>query len=534
MDGIINVYKEKGMSSFDVTYKLRSILSERKIGHTGTLDPMAEGVLVVCAGKATKLVDSIAAGEKVYEAEMLLGLETDSEDITGEVLKSVSTEELREEDIREAVLSMVGDCEQIPPMYSAKKQNGKRLYELARKGQVVERKPSRISIYEIQINSIELPRVRFTVRCSKGTYVRTLCADIGRKLGCGAVMSKLKRTRVGSFSVEKSYTLSELEKLKEQDALWTAVKPPIYIPEDTVVCFGKFDGGHCGHQLIFEKLKELGRKKGLKTALLTFSQNPDVVVRGENKPSISTAPEHLSRLKTQRFDYIFEFPMTKETMRLPAEDFLREVLIGEMRAKAIVVGTDCSFGYKAKGNADTLREQEEKLGYELHVVEKMRVRDSDGVLKEISSTLIKEKISAGEMELANEWLGRTFSIAGVVRYGKQIGSTVLDFPTANLDPTPGKVIPALGVYVSRVFIDSKLYWGMTNVGKNPTVSEGNPLNIETYVLDFEGNLYGKKIRVDFVHRIREEKKFASMEELKTQMEEDRRFVEKYIDERGRL
>ncbi len=548
MDGIINVYKEKGMTSFDVTFKLRSILSEKKIGHAGTLDPMAEGVLVVCAGKATKLVDNISIGEKEYEAEMVLGIETDTEDITGEILKKNEVL-ISESEIREVLNSMIGECDQIPPMYSAKKQNGKRLYELARKGQVVERKANHIQIYDIKIHEIrfpnseegavsqekeelfhDLPRVRFTVRCSKGTYVRTICADAGKKLGCGAAMSSLKRTKVGAFTLEKSFHISELQELKESGNLWTAVMPPIYVPEDTAVAFGKFDGGHRGHQLIFEKLFEVAKKNNLKTAVLTFSQNPDNVVKGENRPGISTNQEHLSRLKTWGFDYIFEFPMTKETMRIPADVFLKEVLIDEMRARAIVAGTDCSFGYKAQGNVALLEKYEEDYNYSLHIVEKMTVKDSDGSLREISSTLIKEKIQSGEMDLVHDWLGRYFSIAGVVVHGKQLGGPVLSFPTANINPTNGKVIPAVGVYVTRVFIDSSLYWGMTNVGNNPTVSVENPVNIETHVLDYTEDLYGKKIRVDFLHRIRGQKKFDSMEDLREQLLKDRETVREFASE----
>lgn len=527
MDGIINVYKERGMSSFDVCYKLRSILSEKKIGHTGTLDPMAEGVLVVCAGKATKLVDSISGGEKLYETELLLGLETDSEDTSGNVLKTASTDGISEAELREAILSMQGEYWQTPPMYSAKKQNGKRLYEMARKGQVVERSPSLISIYEIEILKIAIPRARLRIRCSKGTYIRTLCADIGKKLGCGAAMAELKRFGVGGFSVEKSLKLSELESLKAEGRLHLAVKPPVYIPEDTAVCFGKFDGGHRGHQLIFERLFREAKKKGLRTALLTFSQNPDIVVKGEHKPAISTPQEHMSRLKNLGFDYVFEFPMTKETMQITAEEFLREVLVSQMRAREIVVGTDCSFGYRAQGDAMLLSDMQDKLGYRLHVVEKLKIKDSDGSIREISSSLIKEKIALGEMELANKWLGRVFGISGVVVHGRHIGGPVLSFPTVNIYPTEGKAVPAIGVYVSRVLLDGVLYWGMTNVGRNPTISEGNALNIETYILDYEGDAYGKKIRVDFLKRLREEKRFSSIEELREQMLLDRDAVIEY-------
>ena len=183
--GIINVYKEKGFTSHDVVAKLRGIVGQKKIGHTGTLDPDATGVLPVCLGKATKLCDLLTDKNKTYEAVLLLGKTTDTQDITGEVLEEKSTEALTEEKVREAIEGFIGDYEQIPPMYSALKVNGKKLYELAREGKVIERKARPVKILDIQILEIDLPKVRMEVSCSKGTYIRTLCHDIGEKLGCG-------------------------------------------------------------------------------------------------------------------------------------------------------------------------------------------------------------------------------------------------------------------------------------------------------------------------------------------------------------
>ena len=177
--GIINVYKEKGFTSHDVVAKLRGIVGQKKIGHTGTLDPDATGVLPVCLGKATKLCDLLTDKNKTYEAVLLLGKTTDTQDITGEVLEEKSTEALTEEKVREAIEGFIGDYEQIPPMYSALKVNGKKLYELAREGKVIERKARPVKILDIQILEIDFPKVRMEVSCSKGTYIRTLCHDIG-------------------------------------------------------------------------------------------------------------------------------------------------------------------------------------------------------------------------------------------------------------------------------------------------------------------------------------------------------------------
>lgn len=213
--GVINIHKEKGYTSHDVVAKLRGIVGQKKIGHTGTLDPDATGVLPVCLGKATKLCDMLTDKNKTYETVMLLGKVTDTQDISGTVLSETSLDKLDEESVKKAILSFVGDYMQVPPMYSALKVNGKKLYELAREGVEVERKARPVTILEIQIKEINLPRVRMEVSCSKGTYIRTLCHDIGEKLGCGACMEELIRTRVSRFKLEDSLTLSQVQELKE-------------------------------------------------------------------------------------------------------------------------------------------------------------------------------------------------------------------------------------------------------------------------------------------------------------------------------
>ena len=223
--GIINVYKEKGFTSHDVVAKLRGIVGQKKIGHTGTLDPDATGVLPVCLGKATKLCDLLTDKNKTYEAVLLLGKTTDTQDITGEVLEEKSTEALTEEKVREAIEGFIGDYEQIPPMYSALKVNGKKLYELAREGKVIERKARPVKILDIQILEIDLPKVRMEVSCSKGTYIRTLCHDTGEKLGCGGCMESLIRTRVSTFRIEDAKMLDEIETLKQEGKLAELLVP---------------------------------------------------------------------------------------------------------------------------------------------------------------------------------------------------------------------------------------------------------------------------------------------------------------------
>ena len=223
--GIINVYKEKGFTSHDVVAKLRGIAGQKKIGHTGTLDPDAVGVLPVCLGRATKVCDLLTDKDKTYETVLLLGQETDTQDTSGEVLNVGSVEGITEHQVREAIESFIGDYDQIPPMYSALKVNGKKLYELAREGKVIERKSRRVKILGIEILEVNLPRVRMRVECSKGTYIRTLCHDIGQKLGCGGCMEELIRTKVSCFEIGDSLTLSQISELKAEGKLEEILTP---------------------------------------------------------------------------------------------------------------------------------------------------------------------------------------------------------------------------------------------------------------------------------------------------------------------
>jgi tRNA pseudouridine55 synthase len=221
MNGIINVYKERGFTSFDVVAKLRGILREKKIGHTGTLDPDATGVLPVCVGNATKVCELLTDKDKVYEALLHLGITTDTQDASGTVLSEnkEAAQLLSEEEVRQAIESFVGGYDQIPPMYSALKVGGKKLCDLARAGVEVERKPRRVTIFSIDIEKIELPLVKMRVHCSKGTYIRTLCDDIGKKLGVGGCMDELLRTRVSVFAKEDARTLGEIEEYRDRGKL---------------------------------------------------------------------------------------------------------------------------------------------------------------------------------------------------------------------------------------------------------------------------------------------------------------------------
>jgi tRNA pseudouridine55 synthase len=217
MEGILNILKPSGMTSFDVVAYIRK-KTGAKAGHAGTLDPAAAGVLPVCVGKATRLIEYMSEMRKVYRAEMLLGVETDTQDGTGRVVAEHDVN-LSERQIIDAFNGFIGITGQIPPMYSAVKVSGKKLYELARKGITIERKKRKIEVFSINVVDIYRDRVLFDVECSKGTYIRTLCHDIGKRLGCGAHLKFLLRKRVGPFALNDSITLEELREIKEKALL---------------------------------------------------------------------------------------------------------------------------------------------------------------------------------------------------------------------------------------------------------------------------------------------------------------------------
>lgn len=237
VNGIINVYKEAGYTSHDVIARMRGILKQKKIGHTGTLDPQAKGVLPVCLGNATKVSSILTDESKTYEVIGLLGVVTDTQDTFGEMIErnDVKVQKIQ---LIQVIESFIGKYEQIPPMYSAKKVNGKKLYELARKGIAVERKARKVFIHNIEIQDINLTtnEIKLSVDCSKGTYIRTLIHDIGQILGCGACMKELLRTRVGDFTLFTSKTLSQIENISQNNTFDTIlIKVDSLFPEYTKI-----------------------------------------------------------------------------------------------------------------------------------------------------------------------------------------------------------------------------------------------------------------------------------------------------------
>ncbi|CUU46518.1 tRNA pseudouridine55 synthase [Clostridium beijerinckii] len=234
INGVLNIFKNKGMTSFDVVRKIKFLANEKKVGHTGTLDPEATGVLPVCLGKATKTIDYIMNSNKVYEVKFLLGVKTTTYDLEGEILEKNEIDHIKSDEVSEVALSFIGEYDQVPPMYSALKKNGVRLYDLARKGIEVEREARKVRIFNISDLKIELPYVYMKVACSKGTYIRSLCYDIGEKLKVGAAMAELNRSETSIFKQSDSVNIDDLTKENIQDYIMTIEDALSFYPKITV------------------------------------------------------------------------------------------------------------------------------------------------------------------------------------------------------------------------------------------------------------------------------------------------------------
>ena len=298
------------------------------------------------------------------------------------------------------------------------------------------------------------------------------------------------------------------------------------IEEPSVVTIGKFDGLHVGHQKLLSLVCEK-KKDGVKAVVFTFDVPPGAKLSGKGMDTLVTNEERCHMLEEQGIDYLIECPFVPEIMSMEPERFVEEVLVGRLKAKYIVAGTDCGFGHNRRGDYKLLQKLAPIYGYEVDIVEKVQYQGRD-----ISSTYVREEIAKGNMELADFLLGYAYRISGKVEHGNHLGGTKLDMPTANLFPPAHKLLPPNGVYATKTIVDGRRYEGISNIGTKPTVSEGNARGIETFLFDFSGDLYGKNITVELYTFERPEMKFASLDELKIQMHKDMEFGKKFFAEKA--
>lgn len=280
----------------------------------------------------------------------------------------------------------------------------------------------------------------------------------------------------------------------------------------SAVAIGKFDGVHLGHQKLIHKIIEQ-KKEGLLATVFTFDTSAAAFFGGEEK-ELTTVSEKRRIFKELGVDVLIEFPLNRETAATEPEEFVHEYLAAKMHAAYICAGKDLSFGKNGAGNYALLEKYSDRYGYRTELIDKVMV---DG--EEVSSTRVREAVREGRMEDAASMLGTSYSVRGVVEHGKRLGSTI-GMPTANLIPDKDKLLPPYGVYYSRVAVDGILYRGISNVGCKPTVNTEDAANVETYLYDFNGDLYGRDIVVSLLAFRRPEMRFDSVERLKEQMEAD--------------
>ena len=284
------------------------------------------------------------------------------------------------------------------------------------------------------------------------------------------------------------------------------------IEEPTVISLGKFDGIHRGHELLLEQLLKK-KKEGLATVIFTFDIPPKKKLEEEDVKVLTTNEEKMHMFDTFGIDYLIECPFTQEVMSMEPEDFIR-MLVSKLSVKCIVAGEDFCFGHNRRGNYKMLQRYAELLSYEAIILPKMKEDARD-----ISSTYVREEIAAGRIEKANKLLGYSYFVSGIVEHGNRLGRTI-GFPTINIIPPANKLLPDFGVYITKVTIDGESYQGVTNVGCKPTIEGKNPIGIETYILDFNQDVYGKNACVTFLKKIRNECKFPNIEALSEQMRMD--------------
>lgn len=293
--------------------------------------------------------------------------------------------------------------------------------------------------------------------------------------------------------------------------------------EPTVLSLGKFDGLHRGHELLMDYVFKK-KKEGLKAAIFTFDIPPRKNVEHMAAKVLTTNEEKSRLFERIGIDYLIECPFTREVMNMEPELFI-ETIVNQLNVKCMVVGKDFHFGHNRRGDYQMLLQYAPKYGYEVEVVDKMQ---EDG--RDISSTFVREQIVAGNMEKANDLLGYQYFVEGTILHGKKMGKAVLGIPTINLIPPEEKLLPPFGVYISITEWNGKRYPGITNVGCKPTVEGKNPVGVETHIFDFDEDIYGKEVKVSFLSKVREEKKFASLEALKEQMAHDVAVGKQYFRE----
>jgi len=513
-DGYLLIDKPVGWTSFDVVKKVRNTLKVKKVGHTGTLDPFATGLLIILVGSATKQAQTLTDMDKVYIANGMFGTATDTGDITGKVINTDTSANISREDIFAKSDDILNIHIQTPPNYSAIKINGRPAYELARKQIEVQLPPRNIKIYSFELLNFNFPYFTYKVHVSKGTYIRTLTEQIAALFGTVATTVELQRVKIGNFDLKDAITIDDVS--LELVKLLSNIPCP-------VITIGSFDGLHLGHQFVLKETIRIASEHHAPAIVITFSQHPRLCVVKHQNPFLLTDTNKRDQLiKEIGIHHIENLIFNEEMATMTAYDFLKMV-VEKYHPQAIVVGYDTHFGKGREGNADFLCKHADAFNYK---VVKLPLFTVEGTAP--ASTLIRGLLTEGKVDEVVKYLGRPFSISGRVVQGKQLG-TKIGFPTINLLPVDANMlIPATGVYFTHTIIYKKKYYGVTNIGTSPTLKSENIVQIETHLLDFSGNIYNEEVEIFFIKRLRSEKRFKSTEDLIQQIKTDILNIECFI------
>ncbi len=569
MQGLIILNKPSGITSFAAVAKVRKLTGQKRVGHAGTLDPLASGVLPVFIGRPCALQQYLSDAEKEYVATLKLGVTTDSYDITGNILSQTAVN-IKKEDFLRVINGFCGEIMQEPPMYSAKSVNGVRLYKLARQGKTVEREPCKVTIYKIDLLDFDGENAKISVACSKGTYIRSLVHDIGAKLGCGATMTDLVRTKSAGFDIKSAVELNDLTvqniedriiseelalidlpevfvsyrqavrfynggeldlaKIKNANfvegetvrvkngedfigvgkVLQGVIKPlcPINEPHDLVSGKSLALGTFDGLHIAHKKVLNAAIQDGLLPCAVIFATPP----KQGGAPQLLLPPDQkMTELKRAGIKEIFTLDFEK-VKDISPQDFLQS-LKSYGNIKKICCGYNYRFGKDAAGDIELLSGFCKREGIVLSVCQKEEI---DGTT--VSSSEIRKAITQGDMPRAAKMLGYDFYVKGRIIHGDGRGKK-LGFPTLNIHYDKTLVAPKFGVYATLCEIDGTHYPAITNIGHRPTYYTA-AISCETHIPGFSGDLYGKTVKISFIKFIREEIKFENPKQLSDQINND--------------
>lgn len=437
--GVILVNKNTNTKSFDVIKQLRKILNIKKIGHTGTIDKDQSGLMVCLINDATKYVNLLQEFKKEYIIEIIFGIDTDTEDVFGNIINKNDKVNIDIDNLKQALNSFKKEYMQTPPMYSAKKIQGKRLLYFAHNNEEIERKPIKVTIYDIELlndselqielknynakyfvptdislienkYNVTLQKFYLKVSCSKGTYMRTLCKDIGKELSIYATMGALVRTKNSDFSLNEADDIDSIE-TKFKNADYSFINPCYYMAKKQIVSFGKFETIHLGHQKILDKLNELAKEKKLQSTVLIIDDN--------NKETIYTKDQRYNYIKNHGIDNIKTLNLYEDIKYWSGEYFVNEILLKQLKADTIIVGEDCSFGKGGKCKINDLISICQNHNVKVIEVKKMKIYELGDVINnnifllehkndDISSTIIKKCFNDKNYDAIDMMTNRVF------------------------------------------------------------------------------------------------------------------------------